>query len=798
MIETSLDCDWQFRQEGPDPGYHRSAVQYQQWLPATVPGHVHLDLVANGMIADPFAGMAELGARWVDEADWSYRCRFNWSPKEELPRRVLRFDGLDTVCRIYLNEELIGSHDNMFVPLEVDLSDMLVEGSNELRVDFESAVRIGDERRTVYMEAEGLPHSTAPFDERAFVRKAQYMSGWDWGPRLVSCGIWQPVRLLEFSARIVSFELLQERLEDGSFRVWSETATEGEGQLTVEFAGHRYEGDFSLVIDDPELWWPNGMGDQHMYGAAASFGDHRLEKKIGLRTIELVREPDSFGESFQFVVNGRRAWIRGANWIPNDSFPSRVTAEDYSSQIRTTKYLGMNMLRVWGGGLYELEAFYDACDREGILVWQDFAYGCSHYPDDPVWLDIARTEAEVQVGRLRSRTSLALWCGNNENEMMWDSRWGGKNSPPRYYGGTIYSEVIPSVLAGLDPHRPYIRSSPIGSVEKPTERVNEGPVGDCHYWDVWHGRGDWNFYRESDSRFCSEFGFASSCSGLLWSQVAPDASSPDDSTVRWHDKTGKAWETFLGYVTLHYPEPKTLEDWTYYSQLNQRDALQFGIEHFRRSSFCSGTLIWQFNDCWPVQSWAVQDSLRRLKPAGYELRRVYDDRLLSFDGEELWGINDSDKPWSGTVELFCVSTLTGSETRLTSVEMNLRPGERRALASAATDGIDRKTNILVANYDFGVVSARSLLCEPKELRIGPALFQARARDGLLELKVDGFVMDMVVSDPSDPDNLSTSLLPGPGIAAITGSSGTARYRYRVKPTSLYVRTLAGEQVIPVS
>ncbi|MCC2672892.1 MAG: glycoside hydrolase family 2 immunoglobulin protein beta-sandwich, partial [Armatimonadetes bacterium] len=645
MRTTLLHSGWSFLHLDPGPGYPQPNVQRQRWLPASVPGHVHLDLMANGVIQDPFVRLGELGCRWVDEADWAYRTTFHWTPDPSLPRRVLQFEGLDTVCEVSLNGERIAAHDSMFLPLEVDVTDRLREGENELRIDFRSPVQVGQERRAAYFAAEGLPNVLERFDERAFVRKAGYMSAWDWGPRLLSCGIWRPVALVEYAARIRSFTVRQEPLPDGRFRVWTETVVDGDAEVTLTFGEHSASSsstalqELDLVLDEARLWWPNGMGEQHLYPASVRLGNgQEVRKRIGLKTIALRREADEFGESFEFVVNGRPLWARGANWIPNDSFPSRVTVRDYHAQIADCRALGFNMLRVWGGGFYEAEPFYDACDEAGILVWQDFPYACCYYPDGPAEQEVARAEAAHHVRRLRDRASLALWCGNNENHQMWQEKWGvPTDHPPRYYGEPIYEAVLPGVVAELDPGRPYIPSSPIGIPPTGPQagKVNSGGYGDSHYWDVWHGRGDWRFYLDSDARFSSEFGFASSCSLALWDRtLVPGDREFEGPIVRWHDKTKKAWETCRGYVTDHYPEPQTLEDWVYYSQLNQRDALRCGIEHYRRGEFCKGSLIWQFNDCWPVESWAVQDYRRLLKPAGYELARLYADRLVSLVGAE--------------------------------------------------------------------------------------------------------------------------------------------------------------------
>ncbi len=465
------------------------------------------------------------------------------------------------------------------------------------------------------------------------------MYGWDWGPRLVSCGIWKPVELLEYAARIKSFTVHNERQENGSFKVWTRTVVEGDAQAKTRFGDHGTDGDLELVIENPRLWEPNGQGEPYLYEASAEIEGQKITKRIGLRTIELVREPDAHGESFKFRVNGKDLWARGANWIPNDSFPSKVTATDYREQIELCQKLNFNMIRVWGGGLYESDDFYNACDACGILVWQDFPYGCSYYPDDEAAQDEAKIEAEHHVKRVQDRASLALWCGNNENLMMWDQKWGNpEKAPPRYYGDSIFRKVLPGVIDEICPAIPHIRGSPGkrmaaegGSPRQTTVALATSITG--------------------------MFGMAAATgsftlnppAGLFPSSVLPPpAPQPSGSTVlphgkieegtdwtvRWHDKTLKPFEVFSGLVAIHYPDTDSLEDWIYYSQLNQRDSFRFGIERFRSSGFCDGSLIWQINDCWPVQSWAVQEYSRLLKPAGFELRRVYaQDSIAVMPGE---------------------------------------------------------------------------------------------------------------------------------------------------------------------
>jgi beta-mannosidase len=712
---------------------------------------------------------------------------------------------LDTVCKVTLNGSVIGEFDNMFVPVEIDVSHALVEGENELEITFYSAVRIGDERRKVYFAEEGLSEDCKQFDERAFVRKAQYMSAWDWGPRLVSCGIWQPVSLIEFAARVKSFTVFQSPMADGSIKVNTQTEVEGTGEVTLSFGEVQVTSsadaiqEIETTVSHPILWWPNGMGEQHLYKASASVeGGSKIEKKIGLRTITLERKPDEIGESFTFLINGKKLWARGANWIPNDSFPSQVTTADYISQIQSCKSLGMNMLRVWGGGLYELDAFYDACDEAGLLVWQDFTYACSYYADGDAACEIAKAEAAVQIRRLRDRTSLALWCGNNENLTMWQGKWGGKQSPHRFYGENIYFKVLPDLIEELDPQRSYIPTSPIGQ-EKADGDCNQGKYGDSHYWAVWHGLGDWIYYKDSDTRFSSEFGFASSCSMAQWEKSISKADWAKDSpAVRWHDKTGKEWEKFYGYVTTHYPAPESLEDWTYYSQLNQRDALRYGIEHWRRTDYCQGTLIWQFNDCWPVQCWSVQDYLRLLKPAGYELKRLYADRLISLlrtDGKmEITLVNDGALNWAAELKVEVFSVTDGASLSTKQLSAEISSGARVKIDELETEAFGSAL-VRVTTKDGN--SAVSLTREPKDTEFGTPEFQFEVAGEELKVTVKGVAVDLVVIDPEDPFNLLPAGTDLPGACAVTLINESTSYPFDTKPRKVTAEWLHGRQEFEV-
>jgi beta-mannosidase len=726
---------------------------------------------------------------------------------------VLRFEGLDTVCQVFLNDECIAEHDNMFVPLEIDVTRRLVLGKNRIRVEFTSARREGERRRARYFEAQGIDPKTVRFDARAFVRKAQYMYGWDWGPSLISAGIYRPVSLIEHRGRLLDVHIEQRHHENGSVEIRCTSTSDGitESNAAVYHAIEGFDGLLAdgewFRIEHPRLWWPNGMGEPALYRVSSFLcvGEPRSrldceaaldvkEQRIGLREVTLRRDEDAHGRSFRFVINGQETYVLGANFIPDDSFVSRVDPKRLRAQLERAVDLNMNCLRVWGGGFYESEAFYDGCDELGLMVWQDFPYACSYYPDDEVACRVAFDEAAVNVRRLRNRASLVLWCGNNENHTMREDRWDGADlQPVRYEGERIYAEVLPRVLTELDPGRPYIPSSPFGD-----GRANSGRDGDQHYWDVWHGRGDWVHYRDSDARFCSEFGFASAPGQEALRAMDPSRNLLEadvrDPVARWHDKTAKGHETFMRFVALHYPMSRTIEEWAYYSQLNQRDALRFGIEHFRRGERCRGTLVWQLNDCWPVQSWAVVDSSFRYKAAAFELRRLYAPLLSSLERVDgvlrLWGILDNvAKSRTTAFDLRVHALRTGELLAAKDATTTLRPGERKVVLEIPVP--ERDPSDVAVCTRVGGQTYFALLVDPKDVVFSrPAPLVIDVRRDVLAVRTTTPIWDLCLWDESGTlellDNFLSYVGPGPGIV---------EFRYRGTPTKISARSVSGRHEV---
>ncbi len=680
MYLQSLNGEWQFRRVGED-----------EWRPAVVPGGVHTDLLALGLIPDPFVGDNERRVQWVAENDWEYR-RYFAVESDDQDRVFLVFDGLDTLAEVWLNGRLVGCGENMFRQYRWEVGSLLREGENELRVLFRSPVKY----ITARQEERPLRGVTQAIPGGPYMRKAPCQFGWDWGPMLPPTGIWKEVRLEGRSiARLEEVHLQQqhdsgevtllikarvERWGDGDLRVavritdpTGET-TEAEGVVEEDAAALR------VPIAKPQLWWPNGYGAQPLYKVEVSLvtGSRVLDRRsyqVGLRTLELRREPDRWGESFTFVVNGVPVFAKGANWIPADSFPTRIDDEHLEHLIRSAAEANFNMLRVWGGGFYEEERFYDLCDRYGILVWQDMVFSCSIYPlHEDGFLDNVRQEIVQNVRRLRHRASLALWCGNNEMEWGW-VEWGWdtpQDADLKEAYDHFFHHLLPQICAEEDPDHAYWPSSP--SSNTPFRDPNAQERGDTHYWDVWHRRMPFTAYRGQYPRFMSEFGFQSLAPLPTIRTYAGEKDLNMTSYImEYHQRSTNGNGLIVSQMTQNYRLPKDFESLVYLSMVLQAEGIRYGVEHWRRNmERVSGTLYWQLNDCWPVASWSSIDYYGRWKALHYVARRFYAPVLLSIeDAPPLMGIyvvNDLTAPWKGVVrwslEGLDGTVLTGGEERV--------------------------------------------------------------------------------------------------------------------------------------
>ena len=637
-MKKNLGGRWTFRQaDSEDPTAVTS--EPRGWLQAAVPGCVHLDLLAAGKIPDPFYGRDELEVQWVERENWLYRRRFN-CPEGLLDRQRVDLvcEGLDTFATVLLNGMELGRADNMFRAWRWDVSHCLQPKANELLIFFQSPSGVCER-----LEEEHGALPAALHSPRVYGRKEQCAWGWDWGPRLASSGVWRPIclhgydgaRIVDVLARVdygdpevpileISVEL--EALRGSDVELRAELSGPGSRQaVTMKSRLRRGPNTVSgsIAVRDPRLWWPAGMGPQNLYKLKVSgaCGEDALEEKvatIGLRRVELERSPDEAGESFTFHVNGEPVFCRGANWIPADSFLPRLTREDYGDLISKAAEANINMLRVWGGGIYEADEFYKACDRAGIMVWQDFMFACACYPDHLGWFcESVRAEAESNVRRLRNHPSLVLWCGNNENQWGFHESWSGLGRLP---GEKIYEEILPGVCSQLDGTRPYWPGSPYGG-----DDPNDPGRGDQHNWEVWHGWKDPSAYQGYAGRFISEFGLQAPPSlGTIKEYIPSSERHMQSRTMVHHNRAGEGTERLYRYLSACFQVPTDFESTVYLMQLVQAEAMKTGVEHWRSSKFhTSGALIWQFNDCWPVSSWSFIDSRRRPKALYFYAKRFF-------------------------------------------------------------------------------------------------------------------------------------------------------------------------------
>lgn len=661
MKAQTLNGQWEFREAGSEI-----------WYPAAVPGGVHTDLMAAGLIPDPFVEDNELRVQWVARTGWEYRRSFTVSPELlEEARVYLVCDGLDTLAEVRLNGNLLGRAENAFRRYEWEIKDGLRPGENEVAVCFEAPLE--------YMAARDrerrLPGVSQSIPGGQYLRKAPSQFGWDWGPKLPPAGIWKEIRLEgRRQARLSDVHLRQEHgqgrvVVSAAVRIESWQAESLGGLLRIVSpsgdvyeAGAMFDGErleISALIENPHLWQPNGFGEQPLYRVEVGlYGEQgeldRREYRLGLRTIELRQAPDRWGRSFTFVVNGVPIFAKGSNWIPADSFPTRITPEHLELLLGAAAAANHNMLRVWGGGCYESEAFFDLCDRYGLLVWHDFMFSCSGYPlYEADFLENVRAEVVENVRRLRHRASLALWCGNNEMETGWVN-WGWDtpaNADLKAADRDFFYATLPAWIAAEDPDRPYWPSSP--SSHTPYEAPDSHAAGDAHLWEVWHGLKPFDHYRAQLPRFASEFGFQSlPALKTIAAYAGPDEWNMTSYIMEHHQRHEEGNGKIIAYMTAHYRLPKDFASLVYLTQVLQAEAMRIGIEHWRRhTGRCSGTLYWQLNDCWPVASWSSLDYYGRWKALHYAARRFYAPLLLSIEDRgqamRLFVTNDNRDDWQG-------------------------------------------------------------------------------------------------------------------------------------------------------
>ena len=640
------------------------------WLEASVPGDVHTDLLKNGLIEDPFYRLNEHDLQWIDKTDWEYKTEFYLSQKDLNSHSLaLEFQGIDTYSSIYLNDSLIGTTDNMFIGKTVDIKNFAKLGKNKLYIKLFSPINKGVKLH------DSLGYDISSFNGNdlaeigkvegnkrvsVFTRKAPYHFGWDWGPRLVTSGIWQPINIktwnyfniedlyirqisLNENASLVAEIELESYLEIDEIisEIYVDNKKVSTDLVYINKGTNKIEIPFT--IKDYELWWPNGMGNQNMYDVKVKLRSNNnfviSSKRVGLREINLVTSVDSIGNNFYFEVNKKPVFMKGVNYIPQDIFLNRVSDDKYEELLESAVDANMNMIRVWGGGIYENEIFYNLCDEKGLLVWQDFMFACAMYPGDEDFLKSVEQEAEYNVKRLRGHPSIALWCGNNEVRSAWKN-WGWEkdvmeNQSPEIASviskayDDVFHKILPEVVNNLDTSTAYWPSSPGSTFSGGTESYTSG---DAHYWGVWWGKEDFESYNQKVPRFMSEFGF----------QSFPEFSSVDKYTnesdysiysevMKSHQRSSIGNSTIEDYMLRHYNKPKSFKGYLYVSQILQAYGMSIGMEsHRRNKGYSMGSLYWQLNDCWPVASWSSIDYFGKWKALHYSTKKAFQPVLINF------------------------------------------------------------------------------------------------------------------------------------------------------------------------
>jgi len=701
-LGSELNRGWQFRQAGQPES---------SWRKATVPGDVHLDLLANKQIPDPFARENEAKLQWIEKEGWEYRLNFNVSAA--MLQRInvdLVFEGIDGPATVWLNDAEVLKATNSFRLWRVPAKSHLKTGQNTLRVLFASPIK---EAETLAAQDPWIAKSKT--EPKTLLRKPAYEYGWDWGPRFVTSGLWRPVRLEGWDAvRIADLAIRQKSVTRDvaqlTAQVEIEVARAGSGRVELRATGGGKAiaaskavtlrtgsnlVEIPLVVRNPKLWFPAGYGAQPLYRFTARVvdGDSRMAETktvaTGLRSIELRRERDLWGRSFEFVVNGIPVFAKGADVIPFDSFPNRVGQAQYRRILESARAANMNMIRQWGGGYYESDAFYALCDRLGLMVWQDFQFGNDWQPGLESFLHNVDAEAHDQIRRLRNHPSIVLWCGNNETELAYN--WAPRIALPAEVRSHILQDyivlfngsdgVLKRAVEQLDAETPYWPSSPTANGDKITASSHSG---DEHIWDVWHQHSSFSAYEQHHARFVSEFGFQSFPElKTVESFTTPtDRASIFTPVMKAHQKNAAGNAILREYLLKDYPEPKDFASFLYVSQVLQAEGVKIGAEHFRRSRpETMGSLFWQLNDCWPVASWSSIDYAGRWKALQYYARRFYAPVLVSPHME------------AGAVKFFIVSDKTDAEkltlrTRLMTMDGKTlleesKPVEVAPLASKA-------------------------------------------------------------------------------------------------------------------
>jgi beta-mannosidase len=726
-IITALDSNWSFR-----------TINSKTSHPATVPGNIYSDLIDNSIIEDPFIGDNEFKLQWVSDSTWIYQTRFDVSStilnKENID---LNFEGLDTYAQVYLNDSLILSSNNAFRNYKVPVKDFVLL-NNSLSIKF-TPTHIKEE-----IEKNKLGY-TLPEGRRIFTRKAQFQYGWDWGPSLNTIGIWKGVSLNAWNdakiehvflkkksytkdqAKITAKITLSDPPKEPTLIVLSIAGKDF--SLPIQAGNEKKEFDVPLTIDNPKFWWPHNLGEPYLYevdiklrkGAVVT---DNVKVNHGVRNVSLISDDDQYGQSFYFMINGIPVYMKGANYIPQHSLQNRVTDAHYENLLQDVVDANMNMLRVWGGGIYENNIFYDLCDRKGILVWQDFMYACAMYPGDEPFLRNAEKEAEDQLLRLRNHPSIVLFCGNNENSEGWH-RWGWQNGKTKAQKDKIWADylklfdsILPNQVAKYT-DVDYWESSPKYGRGNPKYQSE----GDAHDWWVWHDAYPFEHFEDFVPRFMSEFGFQSFPSADVMKFInQSDDIQIDTKAIRSHQKHHRGFELIDLYIGRDYLIPDNDEDYIFLSQLVQARGMRIGIEAHRRAKpYNMGTLYWQLNDCWPGISWSSIDHFGNWKALHYEAKDAFENVLISFerhnDRVNVYIVNDLITSLDESLEMKLID-FDGNVLWSASKQIKVPSSSSNLVNSFSIDsGLTSKWNQVLLQVNFGNSTSTYFFVKPKELAL---------------------------------------------------------------------------------
>ena len=745
-----LHKDWQFslsENNLPDK-ILSNQIKKGKWFDAAVPGTVHTDLLNLKLIDEPFYSDNEKRLQWIGESDWVYRTKFDLPKNFDINRPLyLVFEGIDTPAKILLNGDEIGSVDNMFLTYKLNVSKVIRNKKNKLELLFTSPVKYARQ-----LENEKGKLQVALNTERVYIRKAQYAFGWDWGPSFAAMGIWRNVYLLqqeEYFIENFSFDTLsidenhalvrikiklnQPAAEEISYKINFYNKSE---KIALDKHALKYtpETIVEFQVKNPQLWWPNGIGEQNLYDLKIqvlrnnSIIDEKT-KKVGIRTIQLkLKENDK--NTFRFIINNIPVFLKGVNWIPADSFLPRVNESKYRNLLTFAKEANMNVVRVWGGGIYEHDIFYDLCDELGLLVWQDFMFACASYPEYEEFINNVKAEVEQNVFRLQHHPSIAIWCGNNENEWGF---YGDQKKPFKEMSGyKIYHEIIPAILKRTDPNRAYWPSTPFSNGE---EDPNSQLSGNRHQWGIWSSWIDYKEVKNDESLFVTEFGFQSSACYPTISKVLPkDQKSSQSRIFEYHNKQIEGTERLFKFLSAHLPVRTDLRDFIYLTQLNQGFALKECVEHWQyRFPETNGSIIWQLNDCWPVASWALVDSELLPKLSYYLVKNAFSKNLIISRKEnnhlKIFVINNSLENFAGKFQIDLVELPSGNVSKIISKKVTVDPLSKNechsfGLPEFIEDGkgiyvislFDKGNNLVNRNF-FSGTEFKFIIIPPPKVKI---------------------------------------------------------------------------------